>query len=177
MALTLLRHGEPEIATGTCYGQSDVTTRPLDNGRLSALMNALPGSFARIDSSPLIRCTALAERLAVYFDLPVHADPRLMEIDFGNWEMLPWDAISRSEIDAWAQDVEGARPHGGESVAQMIERVRAYLRDAADFGGDILAVTHLGVVRCVAAALGRPNPFEMELGFGQSLTIEPKEVV
>ncbi len=29
MALTLLRHGEPEIAKGTCYGQSDVTTRPL----------------------------------------------------------------------------------------------------------------------------------------------------
>ena len=56
MALTLLRHGEPEIAKGTCYGQSDVTTRPLDDGRFSALMNALPGSFARIDSSPLIRC-------------------------------------------------------------------------------------------------------------------------
>ena len=177
MALTLLRHGEPEIATGTCYGQSDVTTRPLDNGRLSALMNALPGSFARIDSSPLTRCTALAEWLAVHFDLPVHADPRLMEIDFGNWEMQAWAAIPRSEIDAWAQDVEGARPHGGESVAQMTERVRAYLRDAAGFDGDILAITHLGVVRCVAAALGRPNPFELELDFGQFLSVEPIEVV
>ena len=100
-----------------------------------------------------------------------------MEIDFGNWEMQAWDAIPRGEIDAWAEDVEGARPHGGENVAQMTERVRAYLRDAASCDADILAVTHLGVVRCAGAVLGRANPFEIQLGFGQFLNVEPKEAL
>ncbi len=116
----------------------------------------------------------MAEQLSAHFDLPVHADPRLMEIDFGNWEMQAWDDIPRHEIDEWAEDIEGARPHGGESVAQMAERVRTYLLDSARIEGHILAITHLGVVRCVAAALGRPNPFELELGFGQFLTVEPR---
>ena len=177
MALILLRHGQPEIAAGICYGRSDVPARALGEGSLRSLVTALPDRFARIDSSPLTRCTALAEQLSAHFDLPVHADPRLMEIDFGNWEMQAWDAIPRGEIDAWAEDVEGARPHGGENVAQMTERVRAYLRDAASCDADILAVTHLGVVRCAGAVLGRANPFEIQLGFGQFLNVEPKEAL
>ncbi len=100
-----------------------------------------------------------------------------MEIDFGCWEMRKWDDIPRYEIDAWAKDVEGARPHGGESVAQMMERVRSYLNDLPKSEGHVLAVTHLGVVRCAAAVLGLPDPFEMELGFGKFLVVEPKETV
>ena len=177
MALILLRHGKPQIEAGVCYGQSDVPAKAFDQKDLHALVAALPSRFARIDSSPLIRCTAVAEQLSAHFDLPVHADPRLMEIDFGNWEMQAWDDIPRHEIDEWAEDIEGARPHGGESVAQMAERVRTYLLDSARIEGHILAITHLGVVRCVAAALGRPNPFEIELGFGQFLIVEPREIV
>ena len=177
MALILLRHGQPEVAAGICYGQSDVPARAFDEESLRALVTAWPDRFARIESSPLTRCTALADQLSGHFDLPVHADPRLMEIDFGNWEMQAWNEIPRHEIDAWAEDVEGARPHGGESVAQMVERVRIYLLDSARIEGHILAATHLGVVRCVAAALGRPNPFEIELGFGQFLIVEPREIV
>ena len=126
MALILLRHGQPEIAAGICYGRSDVPARALGEGSLRSLVTALPDRFARIDSSPLTRCNALAEQLSAHFDLPIHADPRLMEIDFGNWEMQAWDAIPRGEIDAWAEDVEGARPHGGENVAQMTETKHAY---------------------------------------------------
>ena len=174
MALILLRHSQPEITAGICYGRSDVPARAFDEGSFRALAAALPDRFARIDSSPLTRCIALAEQLSAHLDLPVHADPRLMEIDFGNWEMQAWDDIPRHEIDEWAEDIEGARPHGGESVAQMAERVRTYLLDSARIEGHILAITHLGVVRCVAAALGRPNPFELELGFGQFLTVEPR---
>ena len=147
MALILLRHGQPEIAAGICYGRSDVPARALGEGSLRSLVTALPDRFARIDSSPLTRCNALAEQLSAHFDLPIHADPRLMEIDFGNWEMQAWNEIPRHEIDAWAEDVEGARPHGGESVALMVERVRIYLLDSARIEGHILAATHLGAMR------------------------------
>ena len=175
MALTLLRHGEPLVAGGTCYGQSDIPARAFDGASIRALLAALPRAIARIDTSPLARCSMLAEQVGKMLGLPVHTDRRLMEIDFGCWEMRAWDDIPRHEIDAWAQDVTGARPHGGESVAQMTGRVRAYLREAASYDGNILAVTHLGVVRCAGDVLGHPKPFEIKLGFGQFLTIEPKD--
>ena len=76
------------------------------------------------------------------------------------------------EIDEWAK-ISKALAAGGE-VGANGERVRTYLLDSARIEGHILAITHLGVVRCVAAALGRPNPFELELGFGQFLTVEPR---
>lgn len=177
MALILLRHSAPDIATGICYGRSDVPARLPNGEQVLKLVKALPRAIARIDTSPLLRCHALAEQMAAYFDLPVRTDPRLLEIDFGSWEMQAWDDIPRHEIDAWAEDVEGARPHGGESVVQMAERVRAYLLDSVRIDGHILAVTHLGVVRCIAAVIGRPNPFELGLGFGQFFTVEPGEVV
>lgn len=100
-----------------------------------------------------------------------------MEIDFGRWEMRAWDDIPRHEIDAWANDVEGARPHGGESVAQMTERVRRYLRDVARCEGNIVAITHLGVIRCACAVLGHPNSYEIKIGFGQFLIVEPKAAI
>ncbi|MCV0384265.1 MAG: histidine phosphatase family protein [Erythrobacter sp.] len=174
MAVILLRHAEPEIAPGICYGRSDVGARVPDGEELAALLASLPRSLARIDSSPLRRCTALAGRIAETLDLPLRIDDRLAEIDFGRWEMQAWDDIPRGEIDCWAADVEGARPHGGETVAEMIGRVRAYLDDRRAAQETVLAVAHLGTARCAHAALGREDPFALKLGYRRFLVIDPE---
>jgi hypothetical protein len=59
-----------------------------------------------IYSSPLRRCAELAARLS---DNIIY-DARLAEMHFGDWEMLPWDAIPRAAIDAWAADMAHYRP-------------------------------------------------------------------
>lgn len=173
MALILLRHTEPDIEPGICYGRSDIDARMLDDRAIAQLIASFPKPIARIDTSPLIRCSRLAERIAQSFGLVVHTDPRLAEIDFGRWEMHAWDTIPRHEIDLWAADVSGARPHGGESVAEMTDRVGRYLDEQSNSGDSVLAVAHLGVARCAYAALGRDNPFELTLGYGEFLIIDP----
>ena len=177
MALIFLRHSEPLIEQGICYGRSEICARPLSESEMGGLVDALPKSLTRIHTSPLSRCADLADDLAERLALPLHIDARLQEIDFGRWEMQSWDDIPRGEIDAWAADVNGANPHGGETVHAMIARVRSYLVETPYDQSDILAVTHMGVVRCAHAALGYEGALEMKLGYAQTvkLTKRPSE--
>ncbi|WP_299329037.1 histidine phosphatase family protein [Parasphingopyxis sp.] len=174
MALILLRHNAPEVEPGICYGRSDIAARSVDDARLAKLIASLPRPISDIHTSPLARCATLADQIGMVLGLDVRREPRLLELDFGKWEMRAWDQIPRHEIDLWAADVRGARPHDGETVREMTHRVRAYLEDYANAKGNILCVTHLGVVRCANAALGQTNAFELMLGYGEFLAIEPK---
>ncbi len=70
----------------------------------------------------------------------------IAEMDFGSWEGVPWDEVSRAGLDAWAADLLGFRGHGGESVGDLAARVESGLRD---LGGEDLVVCHLGVIRAV----------------------------
>lgn len=161
MDLILIRHPAPAIDAGVCYGKTDVPLAGdaaesvrLIVARLAALSVPLPQRFA---TSPLQRCADVAHRLARHFDCACGTDPRLQEIDFGQWEGQRWDAIDRAALDAWAADLRHARMHGGESVAQFEARVDAWLgpwREPAVAGAsNMLAVTHAGVMRMIAALL------------------------
>ena len=104
--------------------------------------------------------------------LRLDVDPRLAEMDFGSWERLRWDAIPRAQLDAWAEDFEHARPHGGESVAMLGARVAAALRDTLPGEPPTLWVTHAGVVRAACAAAGLEEGWETRLDFGRWLRLE-----
>ncbi|MET0321324.1 MAG: histidine phosphatase family protein [Duganella sp.] len=170
MHLILIRHPEPAVAPGVCYGRTDLAVAPdqLDQA-LAALRPSLPPGLP-LYSSPLQRCAALASRLSGH---PVF-DARLMEMDFGTWEMQSWDAIPRADVDAWAADLANYRPGGGESVLQMAERIAAFYRDlqrqldgAADNGHAII-VCHAGTMRLLAACHAGLAPREMALQAAQT---------
>jgi alpha-ribazole phosphatase len=149
MQLVLVRHPQPEIAPGVCYGSSDIAASEAAIARVAATlrMAGLPGSLP-IYASPLARCAVLARQLGG----PVAFDPRMAEMDFGAWEMQPWDAIARSEIDAWAADLLHYRPGGGENVLAVALRVQQFydeLRYAMPQGA--LLVCHAGTMRLLAA--------------------------
>jgi len=164
MDLVLIRHPAVAVASGVCYGRSDVplagdpdAAAATISERLAALHAPLP---RRIVTSPLERCARVASALAATHGLPVQPDVRLAEMDFGAWELCAWDAIAREQVDAWAADFLHAREHGGESVAQFDARVQAGFRalvGAPDAAPATWAVAHSGVIRAVAArALGVP---------------------
>ena len=100
MPLFLIRHPRPLIESGVCYGQLDVEAE--DPARLADQLAARLPARIPIISSPLRRARVLAEALGKRLDAPVHDDPRLREIDFGNWEGQRWEAIDRALLDAWA---------------------------------------------------------------------------
>jgi alpha-ribazole phosphatase len=144
MRLWLVRHPRPIIAPGICYGRSDLAVDPLEQARVAAALRPQLPEGAPLYSSPLQRCAGLAaalDRGAVILD------ERLAEIDFGSWELRPWDDIGRAEVDAWAADTGGYRPGGGESVLQMAVRIAAF-HDAL-----LAARTPCAVVICHAGAI------------------------
>ena len=165
MALILLRHTRPQGAEGTCYGRTDMQLDDSFAAEAARLAAELP-AVTRILSSPLSRCHRLAQTIAGARGLAVDLDERLIEMDFGAWENRPWDAIPRDQLDAWMRDFLGARPHGGESVQQLYDRVGAALTDAARGPVPALVVTHAGVIKAAKTARGDEGGWQSEIGFG-----------
>lgn len=170
MALILLRHTRPAGSDGTCYGVSDLPPGPDLPAEARRLAAQLP-PVRRILTSPLARCARLAAALGAARGLPVAEDARLRELDFGRWEGQRWDAIPRAELDAWAADLLHARPHGGETVAEMAARAAAALADHGRPG--TLFVTHMGVIRAALHRAGRAGAWEAQVDFGRWVEIMP----
>lgn len=150
MKLHLVRHPQPDIDRGLCYGASDVPVAEHALARAHATLHAagLPGDLP-VYASPLQRCAGLARRLN---PAVLTFDARLAEIDFGCWEMRPWDVIPRIEVDAWAADLLHYRPGGTECVLDVARRVAAFideLRQAAH--AEALLVCHAGTIRLLGA--------------------------
>lgn len=158
MILHLIRHPKPLVEPGICYGRLDVAA---ENPEAVAkhLLAELPAGLP-VWSSPLRRCRELARCLQPH---PL-IDGRLAEMDFGEWEGRPWDTIPRGELDAWAADVAGYAPPGGESPRQLQQRVLDFVGGLAVPAAVI--VTHAGVIRVlVAYAQGLPPERWSELTF------------
>jgi alpha-ribazole phosphatase len=157
MDLVLIRHPEVAIDAGVCYGQTDVPLRRdvAESAReIDARMRelGLPRSIDGWHTSPLTRCASLARALSVD-DASVHIDARLAELNFGDWEGRAWEDVDRAAIDAWAADIEHARPHGGESLAEFANRTHAWLDEKTRDGRRVCAIAHAGVMRVLAARM------------------------
>lgn len=176
MALILLRHTTPDVAPGTCYGQTDLDVAASFKTEAASSLAALP-AFQQIVSSPLKRCRKLAEFASEKAGVPVTFDPRLIEMDFGSWEGRLWSEIERNEIEAWASDFYHARPHGGESVAILHARIRAALKELKDQDKSTLIVSHAGVIRAALARGETAEDFNTEIAFGGFVTMSNTEGV
>lgn len=154
MRLHLIRHTKPLIEPGICYGRLDC---PAEDA-VSAAVGLLAG--LPVWSSPLRRCRDLAERL---HPQPI-IDHRLAEMHFGDWEGRRWDDIPRAELDAWAADVAGYAPPGGESPRDLQRRALDFV--ASLDVPEAVIVTHAGVIRTLLAHWqGLPPERWTELNF------------
>jgi len=149
MALWIVRHATPLIASGVCYGALDVaadTQHTLQAAR--ALAQALPVQ-CKVWVSPLQRCIQLADALSdIRPELKPQTDTRLREMDFGTWEGVAWDAIPLAAMQSWTDDFGVHRFGGAESANEVLARV-ADLWDAARQHPDEpqVWITHAGVAR------------------------------
>lgn len=164
----LLRHPRPLVEPGICYGQTDLPLKdPLE--RVAPRVEESIPAVDAIISSPLARCAQLAAALCEQRNLELTIDTDLTEIDFGAWEMKAWSDIPRYQIDEWADDVEGACPHGGESVASLKIRVnRALNRSRAP---STLWVSHSGVYRAALSLLGENRAYDCKIGYEEIATL------
>lgn len=152
MKLWLLRHAQVDLPEGLCYGASDVPAHAaLTREAAHAAAELLPPSLP-VWVSALGRAQALAQALQqLRPDLGAPStDPRLNEMDFGRWELQPWDAVPRSAFDGWLADFAHHRFGGAESTQQVIDRVAQALQAVrATQAREAVWVTHAGVIRAV----------------------------
>jgi len=95
---------------------------------------------------------------AAWLSGPAQIEPALADCDLGRWQGLPLKRLQTEQPQAlaqWLQDPASA-VHGGESFAELCQRVAAWLA-AFDTPGEWLAVTHPMVMRAVLVqVLGCP---------------------
>lgn len=165
MELYLVRHPRVVIGPGVCYGHSDVALAEDPREVAARLRPLLPSAFA-LYASPLSRCRLLAAELASEAVL----DERLKELHFGAWELASFETLGRQAIDAWAVDVTGFRPPGGETILDMARRVCAFLDELTAAGHDhAVIVGHSGPLRVIAGTLLGLAPerwLALEFAFG-----------
>ena len=152
MILHLVRHPKPVVAAGTCYGRLDLAAMEIATAA-ERLRGMLPTGVP-VWSSPLRRCRELA---ACLHPAP-RFDERLQEMHFGDWEGRSWQDIGPAALDAWAADVAGYAPPGGESARQVQARALAWLGECRD--EEVILVTHGGVMRVLLAHWLRLPPEE-----------------
>lgn len=152
--LDFIRHGEP--AGGRKYrGQID---DPLSE-KGWAQMRAAVGDqrpWSRIVASPLLRCRAFAEELAVRHQLPLLLDARLKEVGFGVWEgktAAQLDEEDPQQLPRFKADPVHARPTGAEPLQDFFKRVASGVETLLQQHADehVLVICHAGVIRMVLA--------------------------
>ncbi|HVV06263.1 MAG TPA: alpha-ribazole phosphatase [Puia sp.] len=147
----LIRHTTPAVDKGICYGQTDLDVTESFMNEAAIIRQHLPLTFSSVHSSPLQRCSRLAEHL--FPGHPVRLHPELMEIHCGQWEMRSWDDLPKEEVDPWMKDFVQIRIPGGESYLDLHQRVTktfTSIRDAAtEQNGPIAIVAHGGVIRSI----------------------------
>jgi alpha-ribazole phosphatase len=163
MQLYLIRHPKTIVKDGICYGRTDLAVDAAEVERVAtSLLERLPDNVA-IWTSPLQRCRLLAERIAKARGTTFHEDARLMEMDFGAWEMQSWDAVPREEIDAWTKDVVYYSPGGGESVFQAAVRVKQFADEHMHRASPAAVICHAGTIRLLLACAEFNDPEEIAL--------------
>ena len=146
--LYLVRHAQPLIAPGVCYGALDVPAHATATQQAAqTLAPSLPHG-AVVLSSPLQRCELLAQAIkGLRPDLTYKTDARLVEMNFGSFEGLRWDSLPRQALDDWTADFWQHRFGGVECVAQVMARVAAVWDEALASAPPQVWVTHAGVIR------------------------------
>lgn len=174
--LYLIRHGEVVREKPNTYnGHRDVDLTPTGIEQLERVADRLASTRIRaVYSSTLRRSRQGAEQIAKRHGLPVVSYPELREKHFGVWEGLTYGEVAERFPEDWAQwvsDPPSVRPNGGETYAEMRDRVLNALAGilVAHPAEAVALVAHGGVNRailCHALGLDLKYVFRIEQDYG-----------
>lgn len=156
----LVRHGE---TLGNRLRRYQPYDTPLsDTGReQAALVGARlagEGPFAALYTSDLARTMETAAAISARLGLEPIPDPRLRELDTGDWKGSMYTDIEQQypgHRERWISAGGVERLPGGESTADVIERVTAAFNDIVTRhpGERVIAVSHGWALALLLAAL------------------------
>ena len=172
MRIHLIRHTTPDIKKGLCYGQTDLDVTDTFEQEKEHVLSKLLGEYDAVFTSPLQRCSKLAEH--VKGNLRFN-DERIMEYNFGDWELRPWDELQSEQARAWMDNFVDQPAPNGDSLITMQDRVMGFFQELIKEDYQTVAVvTHSGVQRILHAhVLETPltHLFRLQLDFGAVLEV------
>ncbi len=192
--LLLIRHGHTVWHdTGGVAGRTDIDLSPYGQQSVNRLAESLPDEAA-LDSwhiSPLQRTRHTSEILrsatgqSSRYPLPIE-DQRLVELNFGDWEGMTWQAVHKQyqeAMDLWGQDWVNRSPPNGETFAEQATRCTEWLSDwmrDADDTHTALVVLHGGSIRallcqCLGWPLTRAMSFSIDPASVTMLDFDPAD--
>ncbi len=174
MQLYLIRHTKVAVEPGICYGQSDVEPAGTFQEEAEIIKKQISGiQFDKIYSSPLSRCKKLSEHL---FGSGIKYDDRLMELNFGDWELQKWNELKNPTVDEWMNDFVNVPCPNGESFNGMYQRIKSFLAEIQEQKSDHVAIiSHGGTMRCILAYINNEelkDAFKREIEYGETITVQ-----
>lgn len=156
--LIFLRHGETQHTAERKFsgpgGDDPGLIEPgVEQVRRAAKHLADSGGVDVLVSSPLRRTLETAEGVAARLGLPIEVDAGFRECSFGVWDGLTFAEVGQrwpTELAAWLRSTT-VRPPGGESIADLQERVEASLASTlAEYREKtVVVVSHVNPIKLV----------------------------
>jgi broad specificity phosphatase PhoE len=156
----LCRHAQVHADFRTlAYGDRDVPLSPEGIGQTAALWEAFAAeAIDHVQASSLERALALGRGIAERTGASLEVDPRLIEIDRGQWTMIERDLFQQrwaAEAREYHADTYSWNGYGGESDLDLFERVEPAFREAVArvAGGTVFLAVHFNVIRVLLSRL------------------------
>ncbi|HEV2309868.1 MAG TPA: histidine phosphatase family protein [Acidimicrobiia bacterium] len=165
--IVLVRHGETEAnRAGLLLGRADPPLTARGVRQAAALARVLARRpVSRLLTSPLTRAVQTAEAIGEATGTSPVVEPRLAELDYGEWDGCPVADLPADVAARWRADPTFAPP-GGESLVALRERVAPCAAELLDRVGEgtVVAVSHVSPIKAtILVALGLPDELAWRL--------------
>lgn len=156
----------------TRHGQTDLNKKHLMQGRVDKPLNdtgieqaksvrAMIGNitFDAVYASPLDRAITTASIIAGIDKKDVIVDPRIIETDFGKYDLRPYTKMGIPMTLYWTLPEVFKAPKSVESIASMVKRSSEFLEELESKNYENVLVTcHGGIIRALKGYLeDQPN--------------------
>lgn len=156
----LIRHGKVD-APAALYGHTDVSVQQSINKDILAGIINEQIRPQLIITSPLLRCYQLAQTLAEYFDISPHRYAAFKEMNFGDFDGIPFDDLHLQTAQwqllerFWQNPVQQTLPNA-ELLAGFSYRtfhgwnnlIKQHTDNKSD---DTVVICHGGIIRMILA--------------------------
>ena len=140
----VIRHGQTKLNNAKLLqGRSDLPLNEtgMEQAREAGRWLADQGvSFQRVYSSPLVRAIQTAELVAP--GVPVVADDRLIEMDYGPYEGSDLQNPAPEIIEFFSDFVHNPAPDGMEQLSEVVARTGEFVEELKGTSDNVLISTH-----------------------------------
>ncbi len=155
--ILLVRHGESQANRRNLFaGHLDIAleARGVLQAEKTAQFIKESYSVDRVYASDLQRARKTGEAIAAAVGLPLETDASLREICAGAWEGVSFDELEKdfaADWHVWRTDLGQSRCTGGESVAELGERIMTAVTCIAEKneGKTVVIATHATPIRAM----------------------------